>query len=52
MGQWYGLVEAYKAREVTYESDKLRAVAGLIKELALLQINGLWEEETGACSCS
>lgn len=46
---WYGLVEEYSKRTLTYQSDILSALAGLAKELASTQnigyTNGLWKND-------
>jgi hypothetical protein len=34
MGQWYDLVEEYSLRQLTFHTDKLPAMAGIVREFA------------------
>ncbi|KAK0654005.1 heterokaryon incompatibility protein-domain-containing protein [Cercophora samala] len=49
MRQWYNLVEEYSSRQLTYDTDKLPAIAGIAKEWAksagLSYVAGLWRED-------
>lgn len=49
MAQWYNLVEEYSLRQLSFDSDKLAAIAGIAKEYARLTassyVAGLWRED-------
>lgn len=52
MQQWYCLVEEYTMRRLTFDNDRLPAIAGIAKEWAkstgLFYIAGLWREDLPA----
>lgn len=49
MQQWYNIIGAYSSRSLSFNSDKLPAIAGIIQKLAELTdysyVAGLWQED-------
>ncbi|KAE9370261.1 HET-domain-containing protein, partial [Stipitochalara longipes BDJ] len=53
--RWYTLVEGYTARDLTFETDRLPAIAGIARKIQVITgdtyMAGLWGKDLGAGLC-